>query len=160
MNYIEITRAEARDRYDKGEKIYAMPCNLTPFGYWGSPLTLDKAKFDELGARFDEVINTYAVVSCNKIVGEKLKFYKAEKVFLITRRGVPLSEFAPNDLPTRISNVIKFSRNSYYTFGKSEEAQEFIDYILRQINENAERYGKEKTEKLIGIVNSLEIEEV
>lgn len=109
MNYIEITRAEAHDRYDKGEK---------------------------------------------------LNFYRVEKVFLITRRGVPLSEFAPNDLPTRTANVIKFSRNSYYTFNKSEEAQEFIDYILRQINENAERYGKEKTEKLIGIVNSLKIEEV
>lgn len=159
MKYIEITRAEAHDRYEKGEKVYAMPCKLTPFGYWGSPLTLDKAKFDELGARFDEVIRAYMVVNCNKVIGEKLKFYRAEKNFLITRRGVPLSEFAPNDLPTRISNVIKFSRNSFYTFSKSEEAQEFIDYILRKINENAERYGKEKTEKLIGIVNSLEIEE-
>lgn len=78
MNYIEITRAEAHDRYNKGEKVYTMPCNLTPFGYWESPLTLDKAKFEELGAKFDEVIRAYMAVNCNKVTGEKLKFYRAE----------------------------------------------------------------------------------
>lgn len=78
MNYIEITRAEAHDRYDKGEKVYAMPCKLTPSGYWGSPLGLDKKLNAEFGATFDGVVDNYTKVNCNKVIGEKLKFYRAE----------------------------------------------------------------------------------
>lgn len=77
MKHIEITKTEARNRFNKGENVYIVPCYIN--GYFGSSLKLNKNMYDELGGTFDDIVDNYIKANCYIIVEEKLKFYRAER---------------------------------------------------------------------------------
>ena len=77
MKHIEITKTESRNRFNKGENVYIVPCYIS--GYFGSPLKLNKNMYDELGGTFDDIVDNYIKANCYIIVEEKLKFYRAER---------------------------------------------------------------------------------
>lgn len=69
--YKEITKADARERYDNGKIIRLLPSNLNPNGYWGEPLPIN----NEQGKQFDKMCNEFRYYNCSKETGLKIKFY-------------------------------------------------------------------------------------
>ena len=84
MKHIEITEAEAQNRFNRGENVYIVPCYIS--GYFGSPLKLNKNMYDELIGKFDDIVDNYIKANCYIIVEEKLKFYRAEKEHITEAR--------------------------------------------------------------------------
>ena len=89
-------------------------------------------------------------------------------MFVLKYRGKKLNIFAPNDLPTRtpngfsVKNIISFSIKSYYTFSTEDEAVGFINYMLKecQNESNINRWNDVHwgaDDKLKNIVCSLKI---
>lgn len=77
-NYIEITKQQARERYNDGKIVRLMASNLNPHSYWGEPLPVTTT--DNGNTTFEQVCNGFAYYNCTKETGKKIKFYIAEGV--------------------------------------------------------------------------------
>lgn len=73
-NFIEISKREARERYDNGKIIRLMASNLNPNSYWGKPLPVNNTQ----GKLFHSLCNEFAYYNCTKETGRKIKFYITE----------------------------------------------------------------------------------
>ena len=71
MSYIEITKQEARERYDDGKIIRLMTSKLNPYSYWGEPLPVN----NKCGKDFNKLCNEFAYYNCTKETGKTIKFY-------------------------------------------------------------------------------------
>lgn len=76
MPYTEISRREARERYETGKVIRLMASRLNPHSYWGEPLPINNKQ----GKTFDKVCNEFSYYNCTKETGKSIKFYIVEGV--------------------------------------------------------------------------------
>lgn len=72
MNYVEITKIQAREMHAEGKTVYCLPNNVHPGNIWVGmgeiPLDYD----------FDEYINDYSFYNCRtNYLGKRIAFYKA-----------------------------------------------------------------------------------
>ena len=75
MSYVEISKADARQRYYDGKIVRLMASNLNPHSYWGEPLPVNK----ECGKDFEKLCNEFSYYNCTKETGKKIKFYITEE---------------------------------------------------------------------------------
>ena len=74
MNYIEITRAEAKERYEKGKSFFVLPCNInTSFCV---PFRITKELCEICKTDCETVCNNFS--KANIKYGDTLKFYKTK----------------------------------------------------------------------------------
>ena len=74
-NFIEITKKQARERYDDGNVVRLMASNLNPHSYWGEPLPVNK----ECGREFEKLCNEFRYYNCTRETGKKIRFYITEE---------------------------------------------------------------------------------
>ena len=73
--YLEITKKQARERYNDGKVVRLMASNLNPHSYWGSPLPINK----ESGRKFEQVCNEFMYYNCTRETGKRIRFYIKEE---------------------------------------------------------------------------------
>jgi len=91
-----------------------------------------------------------------------------DEEFIISKNGVPLAFWHPNDLANSsgsLQNIIKFSNNSYMTFSNEGEAKDMLSTIKRDILDpsNVERWSKSypaTKEKLLKLLNNLKVTKI
>lgn len=76
MVYAEITKRQAREKYNKGKLIRLMASKLNPYSYWGEPLPIN----NEQGKPFESVCNEFQYYNCTRETGKAVKFYIVEEV--------------------------------------------------------------------------------
>ena len=74
-NFIEISKRQARERYNNGKIIRLMANNLNPNSYLGEPSPVHK----DCGKEFEKICNEFAYYNCTKETGKKIKFYVKEE---------------------------------------------------------------------------------
>lgn len=75
-DYTRINRTEAKNRFEKGEVIYALPCKANPNSYWFQKnLSLSK----ETHATFGIADNVATYYNCCAELGRYLAYYKKEE---------------------------------------------------------------------------------
>lgn len=72
--FIEITKRQARERYNDGKIVRLMASNLNPHSYWGEPLPVAQNG----NTTFESVCNGFAYHNCTKETGKKIRFYITE----------------------------------------------------------------------------------
>lgn len=73
--YIEISKRQARERFNDGKIVRLMASNLNPHSYWGEPLPIN----NEQEKSFESVCNSFSYYNCTKETGLKIKFYITEE---------------------------------------------------------------------------------
>lgn len=68
---VRISKINARNRYNAGEKLFLCPMNLRP----GSPWHPEVAISNEDGYDFDELVNEFEHYNCNYGAGYYAAFY-------------------------------------------------------------------------------------
>lgn len=69
--FIEITKPQARERYNDGKIIRLLASNLNPNGYWGEPLPIN----NEQGKSFEKICSEFMYYNCSVETGKNIKFY-------------------------------------------------------------------------------------
>ena len=77
MPYTEISKNEARQRYEDGKIVRLMASKLNPHSYWGEPLPV---KLSHKNQTFQALCNEFAYYNCTKETGKTIKFYIIEGV--------------------------------------------------------------------------------
>lgn len=76
MRYAEITKRQARERYEEGKVVRLMASKLNPHSYWVEPLPISKIE----NKTFEQVCNSFIYYNCSKETGKAIKFYIVEGV--------------------------------------------------------------------------------
>ena len=80
--YIRINKKEARNRYNRGDTVYMLSCNMRVDNLWCKPYIMDVYKkydydtFDEEPADFDKLVNHFEYYNCDYERGYYASFYK------------------------------------------------------------------------------------
>lgn len=79
----QIRKDVAKNYYNNGRSIYAMPCKMRPCRSWGGPNWWNKEYND--GKPFDTLYNEYSYYNCNSETGRYIHFY-----IMVNPSGVPI----------------------------------------------------------------------
>lgn len=73
--YTQITRTDARRRFNKGEDVYVLTSKMNPENAWMKPARMNLYD-DNNQYTFDSFINSYVYYNCNYECGLGVRFYK------------------------------------------------------------------------------------
>lgn len=84
--YRRITKAEARKRYNAGEKIRLVSCKYRPDNVWGAYADVDKESYMQVSydgfnttvarnRQFDTVVQAFTYYNCSNETGRYPAFY-------------------------------------------------------------------------------------
>lgn len=76
--YRRINKTEARRRYEAGEEVTLIPCNLRIDNCWGLALPVARDYWSCEGLAFDKVVNEAECFNCNAETGRYLAYYTKE----------------------------------------------------------------------------------
>ena len=73
----KITKAEAKKRYNKGEKIYLNPSKMRVNSFWWSAPSFTKRDEIERGndGDFEKLVNAFWYYNCNSEMGKVVHYY-------------------------------------------------------------------------------------
>lgn len=72
--WVRISKAQARNLFDSGERIVFCPCKLRPFGWARGGISIIKDEFRTFG----KVVEYFEFCNCNSETGKYVSFYKME----------------------------------------------------------------------------------
>lgn len=79
-NYVKINKGEARKRFDKGETIYLVGCNVSSAVFYSDWSFIKPVEIHKSQGLFLELLDSFIYYNCNSETGIYPHYYVKEEI--------------------------------------------------------------------------------
>lgn len=80
ISWMRVSKRRARSAYDAGHEVIISPVYMDPFGSWALAVHVCADFWSCAGAKFDAIVDRFAIFNCNSKCGKYAAYYVRTEV--------------------------------------------------------------------------------